>query len=667
MPAALSHSNATFRRLLVVISTLFLILAWSFPGRGAAQEAGPALLLMGVQLYSELEWRDAIARLDSALQIGLESIRDQIKAHEYLAFCHAILEDSSKSRTEFISVLKLDPDFDLPLVESPRFLKPLASARKELYASDLEGPNIAFIPPGAADSGKPLNLDALVNDPIGVDSVFVIYSFTSNPEQRHKAMLQDADKSFSAAIDIACDECGDLQLYIKARDRKGNLSRFPLLPISIAVRPRDYLPPSLNHDANLAAVAGNAVEILATIHDPSGVATAEIFYRAVGGKIFRNLPLQRQERFGYAVTIPAADIIAPGIEYFLSAKDSLGNGPATCGSMLKPLRITVSARAEQPAAEPPRQSPPAAATARLQVLHNPAALAPRGQPIAIYAKLSSNEGIDSVIVFYQLSAKGGLRRTVMTRYAANNYQAFIPAAATLSGAISYFISVRNRQGLELAAAGSREKPFMITPGEAALPAAATAAELQTATAVPKRPINQNLIAMRQKKTVTLGVTPAFNFSLGAGISKLHSSLPGDDFGPALAMQGRVGYSPVSLISFGLDFYANLGSHAAGARNFYPYDRPHATIRKIGLWGKYDFSGSVSHLYARAGLGIYLTDIKATFDAKKSNSPGISLAAGVEFLRAFYLEGAFESFESRILSLRGGISLKLPTGSGNSRR
>lgn len=72
----------------------------------------------GVKEYEDGDYKDAQASLQSALDHGLASKADQVKAHKYLAFIHCTSNREKQCREEFRKALDINPAFDLTPAES---------------------------------------------------------------------------------------------------------------------------------------------------------------------------------------------------------------------------------------------------------------------------------------------------------------------------------------------------------------------------------------------------------------------------------------------------------------------------------------------------------------------------------------------------------------------
>ena len=125
--------------------------------------------------------------------------------------------------------------------------------------------------------------------------------------------------------------------------------------ISSPALAEDHEPPRIRHTPVLSSTPGKPIEISARITDDLGeVAFPRVYFRRVGETKYSVVTLRRAgER--YAASIPTMAVTTDGVEYYIEAFDSRGNGPAQHGSAEAPHRVEVAAAASRPA----RPAPPA--------------------------------------------------------------------------------------------------------------------------------------------------------------------------------------------------------------------------------------------------------------------------------------------------------------------
>src|SRR3989338_11030685 len=117
----------------------------------------------------------------------------------------------------------------------------------------------------------------------------------------------------------------------------------------------DRLPPVIQHQpSDQAAATGKPMIIKATITDNVSIKEAALYYRPMGNVEYFNLTMKKEENNVYSATIPADDVIEPGIEYYIQASDKAGN-MVLRGFSFSPL--TVMVEPVLPFTEPEKESP----------------------------------------------------------------------------------------------------------------------------------------------------------------------------------------------------------------------------------------------------------------------------------------------------------------------
>lgn len=127
--------------------------------------------------------------------------------------------------------------------------------------------------------------------------------------------------------------------YFKAVDTDGNeLGQSNTASAS----PWDNIVPTLTHTAVTSAKAGQAITVSATATDNIAVASVKAFYRVTGTDVWKTLELTESPATAnlYIGVIPAEDVTAAGLEYYVEARDRDGNVAAS-GSAEHPVAVTV--------------------------------------------------------------------------------------------------------------------------------------------------------------------------------------------------------------------------------------------------------------------------------------------------------------------------------------
>jgi Tfp pilus assembly protein PilF len=83
-------------------------------GSGVAEQK----LAAGISGYEEGDYKASQVALQSALDMGLSSKPDQVRAHKYLAFIHCVSGREKQCRDAFKKAIEIDPTFDLKPAEA---------------------------------------------------------------------------------------------------------------------------------------------------------------------------------------------------------------------------------------------------------------------------------------------------------------------------------------------------------------------------------------------------------------------------------------------------------------------------------------------------------------------------------------------------------------------
>ncbi len=81
------------------------------------ESKGTHLLDEGIKSYTDGSYREAVGKLQGALNAGL-SDPDKVMAHKFLAFTYCISRRETLCREEFTKALTIDPKFELTPAEA---------------------------------------------------------------------------------------------------------------------------------------------------------------------------------------------------------------------------------------------------------------------------------------------------------------------------------------------------------------------------------------------------------------------------------------------------------------------------------------------------------------------------------------------------------------------
>ena len=102
----------------------------------------------------------------------------------------------------------------------------------------------------------------------------------------------------------------------------------------------DTTPPEIAHTPVTVALSGEEITISATVTDDRAVASVTLYYRQIGEVGYKSLAMSPVGAT-YSATIPASDVVEPGLEYYIVALDTSSN-EATSGTAENPNVITVT-------------------------------------------------------------------------------------------------------------------------------------------------------------------------------------------------------------------------------------------------------------------------------------------------------------------------------------
>lgn len=87
-------------------------------GQNSCGSPADQKLNYGVLSYEEGNYQASMMALQGALDTGLGSKADQVRAYKYLAFSHCVSSREKMCRDYFRKALEIDPNFDLEPAEA---------------------------------------------------------------------------------------------------------------------------------------------------------------------------------------------------------------------------------------------------------------------------------------------------------------------------------------------------------------------------------------------------------------------------------------------------------------------------------------------------------------------------------------------------------------------
>jgi hypothetical protein len=199
---------------------------------------------------------------------------------------------------------------------------------------------------------------------------------------------------------------------------------------------------------------GADVEISAVIagDGETQVQSASLYYRKIGDEDYVLVPMVEGAGDTWSASIPAADVLSPGLEFYIVATDG---------------QITVSSPSLDPTANPyilgVGNVPP-------QITHTPVLVGAIGEDVLIEAEVfDDTDFVQSVQLFYRIAGGTPVYTVLeMTNTDGDNYAATIPGAQMTAQGIEYYIKATDNHGVSCTF-GFADAPYFIEAGDAPPP------------------------------------------------------------------------------------------------------------------------------------------------------------------------------------------------------
>jgi tetratricopeptide (TPR) repeat protein len=112
-----------------------LPVVWAQPGDGS--KSGSVLLQEAKILYDNLQYREALTKLKSAIQVRGNKRSDIVEIYKYMGFAYIALGKKKHAHRAFELLLKVNPNYEMnPLLTSPKILNYFNQVRDELRKKD---------------------------------------------------------------------------------------------------------------------------------------------------------------------------------------------------------------------------------------------------------------------------------------------------------------------------------------------------------------------------------------------------------------------------------------------------------------------------------------------------------------------------------------------------
>jgi hypothetical protein len=252
----------------------------------------------------------------------------------------------------------------------------------------------------------------------------------------------------------------------KNRKKKSSAPAAALQPVAPEpIVPDDGEPPQLTHQPVAVGTRGKPLTVAAHAVDANGVFGPILYVRkkglATGDYVPIRMVASKIVPGDYSVDIPAALTTLDGLEYYIEAWDTAGNGPTRAGSSEVPMAVAIEEERKVIAAPTlptnvtikPKGAPPA-------ITHAALTQALKGKPVEINARLVGDTGVQGAAVMFRHAGEKDYRSLPMGNIGGDDYTATIPAAMTTSD-LEYYVEAFDQYGNGPARSGAPNVPYAL--------------------------------------------------------------------------------------------------------------------------------------------------------------------------------------------------------------
>jgi hypothetical protein len=317
--------------------------------------------------------------------------------------------------------------------------------------ADVTAPVITHAATTAWVVNTPLPLSAAITDDRGVASAALYYRVVGGATWASQAMNFSAPSTWSGTIPADSVTLAGLTYRITALDAAGNPARSgtETNPHLVSITAADSTGPMIQHTPPANFTIGAPGTIEATMTDPSGIATATLWYRRTGDAAFFSTAMSLVSDSLYRGTVPADSVTAAGVDYRIGGRDAANNDsitgiysiPAMAGDVTPPV-----------------------------ITHTPLSAAGLGSSPSISAQVTDNIGVTQVALVHA-SLYGAFETVVLATSDNLLWTGAIPATRTVVADtyFRYYISARDAAG-NISRTPASDQLVRVTAGDTAPPA-----------------------------------------------------------------------------------------------------------------------------------------------------------------------------------------------------
>ncbi len=232
----------------------------------------------------------------------------------------------------------------------------------------------------------------------------------------------------------------------------------------------DVDPPQLTVTPVSHANPGKLLTIHAHAQDPSGIFGPVLYVRKKGLGANDYVPIKMTASKivpnEYSADVPAALMKIDGLDYYVEAWDTVGNGPAHVGSADAPLTVAVEEPKAIVVVQPPPEVKPKGAPP--SIMHTALTQSLKGKPIEVTARVSGESGVQGATVMFRHVGEKDYRGLPMGNLGADEYTATIPAGMATAD-IEYYVEAFDKYGNGPARSGAPNLPYTMKLTDAVPP------------------------------------------------------------------------------------------------------------------------------------------------------------------------------------------------------
>ena len=191
------------------------------------------LVAKGQQLFEDQQYEDSIQTLSAALLRPSNTTEQKVEIYRLLALNYITLGRKDEADNAVRGLLVVQPDYQLPANESPRFRDFFKDTRTKWEAEGRPGILLEKRPerplvlrhgsPSSADKNKAIQLRANLEDPDGRASAVKLYFRTGSRGDFTETSANVDGELVTAQVPVSAVKPPVIDYYIEVQDKDGNV------------------------------------------------------------------------------------------------------------------------------------------------------------------------------------------------------------------------------------------------------------------------------------------------------------------------------------------------------------------------------------------------------------------------------------------------------------